>query len=274
MIICIDIGGGTTRIGFSSDGKSFENIAKFPTFENFSEQIQKIVEEIKKGSLEVESISFAVAGSVDRTEGKIIKWGQKHSWWGQSIFEPLRAAFPDAVLKLENDADIGALGEAVFGSGKNNSSVGYLTLSSGIGGCLIVDKKIVPYTFGIEPAHQIVNFKETEAWSCEQKGCYEAYASGTAFRKIFGVKAEDCNEPKIWEEYAKLVAVGLANLIVLWSPEVMIIGGGVSNKFDVFIEPLKKELERLLPIFEVPEIKKAELDEPGLYGGLALAAQV
>ena len=112
---------------------------------------------------------------------------------------------------------------------------------------------------------------ETRIWSCGQKGCFEAYASGTAFQKMFGTKAENCEDPIIWQKYAKFIAVGIANLLVFWSPEVLVIGGGVSNKFDKFIQPLKLELTTLLPIFQVPEIRKAKLDEPGLYGGLAFS---
>ena len=268
MIVCIDIGGGTTRIGFSKNKKDFEKITKFATFDNFQDQIEKTILEIKSQSSNIEKIVIACAGSLDRENGILIKWGQRNSWWGKSIFKPLSEIFPNAALYLENDANVAALGEAVYGAGKKYKLVGYITLSSGIGGCLIINKRIVPHHFGIEPAHQIVNFKETRTWSCGQKGCFESYASGTAFKNIFGVAAEHCTDKKIWEEYAKLIAVGLANLLVLWSPEIMIIGGGVSNKFDNFIKPLRQELEDLLPIFKIPIIVKAEFSEAGLYGGL------
>lgn len=268
MVICVDIGGGTTRVGFSKDKKNFESIIKFATFENFSDQTQRIVDEIKDQS-NVEKIMIGCAGSLDRKNGIVAIWGQRRSWWGQSLFQPLRKIFPNTKLILENDADMAALGEAIFGAGKNNNLVGYVTLSSGIGGGLIQNKKIMPEHFGIEPGHQIVNFKETETWSCGQRGCFESYASGTAFKIIFGLAAENCNDKTIWSKYAKFAAVGLANILVLWSPEIMVIGGGLSNKFKEFEEPLKLELTKLLPIFKIPLIVKAELNEPGLFGGLA-----
>lgn len=269
MIVCIDIGGGTTRIGFSKDKTSFEKIVKFPTYDDFKFQIERIIKEITSQTSEIERISIAAAGSVDRKKGIIIKWGQKTGWWGKSVFEPLLKLYPNASLSLENDANIAALGEATFGAGKDHSLVGYVTLSSGIGGCLITDRKILSHHFGIEPAHQIVNFTETEVWSCGQKGCYEAYASGTAFKKIFGIAPEHCEDIEVWKKYAHFVAIGVANLLVLWSPEIMVIGGGVSHKFDSFIQPLREELTALLPIFQVPLIVKSSLDEAGLYGGLA-----
>jgi glucokinase len=270
MIACIDIGGGTTRIGFSKNNTSFEKIVRFQTPDNFEDQIEKIILEIKNQKKDIEKIVIAAAGSLDRNKGILFKWGQRPSWAGKSFFSPLLKAFPKTKPTIENDANIAALGEAVLGAGRDYSFVGYVGLGSGISGCLIINKEIMPHCFGIEPAHQIVNFKEKEAWSCGQKGCFEAYGCGTAFRKHFGMAAENCNDQKIWNKYAKFLSFGIANVLVLWSPQILVIGGGVSNKFNSFIKPLTKELRILLPVFEFPKIVKGELDEAGLYGGLVL----
>lgn len=272
MIVCVDIGGGTTRIGFSKNKKNFTKIVKFPTENSFDLEIKLIVQKLREVSLNIEVIVIAIAGSVDRKTGKIISWGQRKSWWGKNIFNPLLEYFPKTKFFIENDANIGALGEAVFGKGKNYSLVGYITLSSGIGGCLIVNKQIISHKFGIEPGHQIINFLETKKWSCGQKGCFESYASGTAFKEIFDISPEKCTDENIWKKYGESVAVGVANLICLWSPEVIIIGGGVSNKFSSFIKPLREKLVELLPIYNIPEITKSQLKEAGLLGGLAYYA--
>ena len=268
MIVCVDIGGGTTRIGFSHNGENFSRIERFGTKDDFDEETNQIIQRIKKEMLPIKKIVFAVAGSVDRKRGTVISWGQKRTWWGKSIFEPFVSEFPNTTLLLENDGNLAALGEAVYGAGKMYSLIGLVTMGSGIGGGLVHDRTIVPHVFGIEPAHQIVNREETRMWSCGQKGCFESYASGTAFQKMFGMSAEACVDKRIWEQYAKFLSTGLANLIALWSPEVMILGGGVSNKFDSFIGPLRTELARLLPMYQLPVITKAELPESGLYGGL------
>lgn len=272
MIVCVDIGGGTTRIGFSDNRKTFTKIVKFPTENNFDLEIKLIVQKLREVTSNIEVIVIAIAGSVDRKTGKIISWGQRKSWWGKNIISVLSEYFPKKKFFIENDANIGALGEAVFGAGKNYSLVGYITLSSGIGGCLIVDKKIIDHKFGIEPGHQIVNFSETKKWSCGQKGCFESYASGTAFEQIFGISPEKCTDENIWKKYGESVAVGVANLICLWSPEIIIIGGGVSSKFDSFVKPLRKKLVELLPIYNIPKILKSQLKEAGLLGGLAYYA--
>ncbi len=269
MTVCVDIGGETTRVGVSSDGQTFSAIERFATSDAFDKEMVSIVGAVRKHTQHADKIVVAAAGSVDRKQGTLLVWGQKHTWWGKSIFAPLSEAFPKATLLLENDANIAALGEAVYGAGKLYDQVGYLTISSGIGGGLIHNKTIVPHIYGLEPAHQIVNVCETDVWSCGQRGCYESYASGTAFKKLFGMPAEVCTDPDVWGRYAKLIAVGLANMIVLWSPEIMVIGGGVAQSFDKFIAPLQKELTYLLPIFDIPKVMRAELSEPGLFGGLA-----
>lgn len=273
MIVCVDIGGGTTRVGFSDDEKTFTKIVKFSTENIFEDEVKRIAQEIRAISGDIKAIVIAAAGSEDRKNGIIISWGQKKSWWGQNIFKALSAYFPQAQFLIENDTKLAGLGEAVFGAGRNYSLVGYISLSTGVGGGLISDKKIVSYNFGIEPGHQIVNFQETKEWSCGQKGCFEAYASGTAFQQIFGVSPEACVDKNIWEKYGKLVAVGMANLIAFWSPEVVVVGGGVAHKFDYFLKSLEAELVHLLPMYLVlPKIVKSQLDEPGLYGGLAYFA--
>lgn len=269
MIVCIDIGGGTTRIGFSNDKKTFIKVIRFMTKDLFEEEIECLIKEIAAVTNSVEAIIVASAGALDRKKGILISWGQRQSWWGKDIFEALARAFPKTEFFIENDASLAALGEAISGAGKDYSLVGYITLSSGIGGGLVVNKQIIPHSFGIEPGHQIINFFETKTWSCGQKGCFESYASGTAFKQIFGMKPEACTDKNIWNKYGKLVAIGLANLIVLWSPEAIVIGGGVAQKFDKFIGSLIEELANLLPMYVVlPKIKKFQLEEPSLYGCL------
>ena len=272
MIVCVDIGGGTTRIGFSEDGKTFVDIIKFPTFDEFEKIVSRITDEIKKKTYEPEKIAIAAPGTIDRVNGKMVSWGQKHSWWGKSFFEPLRNSFPDAKLVIEHDADAGAVGEAHFGAGIDYSTFAFITLSTGIGGALIEHKRPAAVSANNEVGHQVINLTETESWSCGQKGCYESYASGTAFEKHFGIPPESCTDLTIWGKYAKLVAPGLVNLMLLWRPKVILIGGGVSSKLDSFIGPLKKEVDLLLGTYNnlSCNIIKSELDEPGLYGGLVL----
>ena len=271
MIVCIDAGGTNTRIGVSRNGKSFINIEKFDTPQEFDKLIKLITASVGSERSQIEKISFGVAGIVDRKQGRI-RWApHKKNWNGVNAFENLKNTFPNTRMKIENDANLATLGEAVFGAGKDYSIVSYLTLSTGIGGGLVIDKKIVRTKSGFEPGHQIIH-DHGEKWACGQIGCLESFASGTAFEKRFGMKGEECEDGETWLKYAKDLAIGISNIIVLWSPEVIVLGGGVSSRFDYFIEPLKSEIKKLSSFADPPEIVKYKLSDPGLYGGLALSA--
>ncbi len=270
MIACIDIGGTFVRVGVSEDRKTFLDIKKFSTPQQFSDLINKIAESLMSYSAEVEQFSIAAAGVIDREKSALAWWGHRQNWKGESFSGWLGKKFPNAKFVIENDASMATLGEAAFGAGRDYKTVGFITLSTGIGGGLVVERKIVESHVGFEPGHQIINFKETEIWNCGQYGCFESYASGSAFRKIFGVAGEDCHDQAIWKEYGSVyLAPGIANVTALWSPEVIILGGGVSNQFDYFIGSLNEELKKIIP-FDLPKIAKSELGEAGLYGGLAL----
>lgn len=268
MILCVDVGGTNTRIGLSRDGASFFETTKFGTGQEFSDEINRIVEEVKGYSKEIDKIFFATAGVVQREKGELVWWSQYPKWNNTNVFSHLQKYFPNASMRLENDAASAALGEAVYGAGKEYSVVSWFTLSTGIGGGLVIDKEIVRTRSGFEPGHQIV-ISDGAKWHCGQRGCFESIASGTAFKKKFGVAAEDCTDEAVWNSYSKLLALGLTNIIALWSPEVIILGGGVSQRIDYFLNPLKEELKRNVTFTSLPDIKKTVFDEPGLYGGLA-----
>jgi predicted NBD/HSP70 family sugar kinase len=110
MIICIDIGGITTRIGFSKNQKTFEKIVKFPTQDNFQNQVDKLTKELVIQTKTAKKIIIAAAGSVDKNRGLILKWGQNQP----------RIKYLQPIILIngysipENDANIAGLGEAVL----------------------------------------------------------------------------------------------------------------------------------------------------------------
>jgi len=180
---------------------------------------------------------------------------------------------PEKVL-AENDASLGGLGEAVLGAGKNYEVVAYLTLSTGVGGVRIAGKEIDPHQNFSEPGHMIIEEGGRKCEFCGQNGCLCAYTSGTAFENIYGMSSSVCEDPGIWTEYAKKLSLGVINIMAEWAPDVIVLGGSISNKFEQFIkEPLLAELAKQ-NFFEIPPIVKSELgDNSGIYGGFVLLSQ-
>ncbi|TAN58722.1 ROK family protein [Patescibacteria group bacterium] len=184
-------------------------------------------------------------------------------WSKKPLAKELKKIFGAPVL-LENDAGLAGLGEAVYGAGKGKKIVAYLTISTGVGGARIVDEKIDKNAFGFEPGHQIVflNKKFTTL---------ENIASGTAIEKKYGKKPFEIFDAKIWDNVAKDLAYGLHNVAVLWSPDIIILGGSMMKKIGIPVERVKFHLSKILKIFpKSPLIKKSKLgDLAGLYGALA-----
>jgi predicted NBD/HSP70 family sugar kinase len=145
----------------------------------------------------------------------------------------------------------------------------YITVSTGIGGVKISGGKVDESATGFEPGHQIINMAELAS---DTRGELESYASGTALSKKHGKIPSDIHDSDVWKEEARVLAVGLYNTILHWSPHVVVLGGGVVVHADLDMAEVKKNMEQINKVFpRLPEIKKAALEDlGGLYGGLVL----
>ncbi len=272
MYISVDLGKTYTRVASSKDSKNIFKIEKFPTNQSLDEEKKLIKETIYKVS-DGESIKFlaiGVPGIVDRID---------KSFYRMTVYpelndQPFQALLQDCIEKVpqavvENDALLAAFGEAATGSGKEVDVVAYLTLSTGVGGARIAFKQIDPTFYFSEPGHQIIAQEGREDPFCGQKGCLQSYVSGPAFEEIYKMKPEECRDENIWADYSKHLASGIINIISMWSPEVIIIGGGLSQKFD-FMYPSLLDILNKQDFFPIPEIRKSAFgDNSGIQGGFA-----
>jgi predicted NBD/HSP70 family sugar kinase len=183
---------------------------------------------------------------------------------------------------IENDTAMVGLGEAAYGAGKDFDIVAYLTISTGVGGARIVGRRIDANVFGFEPGHQIIDADGTMCPDCRAfeddrgLGHLEAHISGSAIEKRFGKHPSEIDDEKVWDDLARYLAYGLNNTIVHWSPEVVVLGGGMMKSTGIKIERIDHYLEDILKIFpERPLLKLAELgDVGGLFGGLSYIKQL
>lgn len=263
MFLLFDIGGTTTRMALSRTGDALDEVKLFPTNHNFSEAMaymKGIAEEFSRGEK-----YHAVVGGVrayDPKKGQLFNQPHFPMWVGEPLLLSMQSMWGESVF-LNNDAAMVALGEATYGAGKGKKIVAYITLSTGVGGCRIVGGKIDNAYYGFEPGNMLIGDKSG------RQEYLEKLVSGTALKEKYGKIATDITDSAIWEEVCEIIAVGLNNVSVMWSPEIIILGGSVPQKLD--IEKVKMYLKKFLKIYpEAPEVKKAELDEMGgLYGGLA-----
>lgn len=259
MYLLFNTGGTHTRIAISHDGVSLEKLTVVRTPDTAIGGCRLIMETGQElaGSEQIDAVAGGVAGVWDQSKKILIKSPNLPGWKG-------KINLPNAFL--ENDAALEALGEAVMGAGRRRRIAAYLCVGTGIGGCRIVEGKIDDRTIGFEPGQMIVS------WG-KKSGYLEEFASGRAVERIWGKQGELTNRKEIWENEARLLSIALHNISVMWSPEIIVLGGSVIKSVDIGL--VKKYLTEEMKIFpEIPEISTAELgDKSGLYGALELIRQ-
>lgn len=275
MDIILDIGGTKTRVGLVSVTHKLLETSFFLTNKNFDIGMKNILEFVRGKDIRVENICVGIAGVMDKAEGNLYSSPNMKGWIGKPIKRVLEKEFAVKVF-IENDAALAGLGEAVYGAGKDYKIVSYFTISTGVGGARIVNKNIDERVYGFEPGHQFL------CVGCNTKCChpelgsgsftFEKLVSGKSIKRIYGESPRIITDKNIWEKIIKNVAVGVSNSVYFWSPEIIVLGGGValSDSFDIAL--LKKEVKKLIvkTYPTVPEFKKAVLgDFSGIWGGIA-----
>lgn len=272
MFLSIDIGGTHLRFATSSDGKEILHKEKFHTpkmYDDGIDLIEETIERMTDGKIP-KQITIGAASPIDYEKGVIMKPPALPNWAGHSIRQELELRLRTKV-HLENDAALAGLAEAATKQNKKYKIVAYITLSTGVGGARIVNGRIDYHSKPFEPGHQILDPKGRFWPGCGQRGCFESMASGKAFEITYGVKPEMCEDFKIWEEHAKVVSQGLVNVITLWSPDVLVLGGSLVKAGKKFIDPLMHFTINDLQIFPAPKIVISKMgDNNVLLGGFIL----
>jgi predicted NBD/HSP70 family sugar kinase len=260
MYLLFDIGGTKSRFALSRDGKSFDEPLMIDTPSHYTEGILAFDDAIKKvtGGKKIDKAIGGFPGTI--VDKKVFRSPNLPDYEGKLLgYELERICGVEPII--ENDADLATLGEAVYGAGKGYSVVAYVTVSTGIGGGLVVDGKIQKKKYGFEPGHQIINYKTREV--------LHDLISGTALSKKYNKPAKEIKEPEIYESISEILGVALTNTIVHWSPDVLVMGGSITKDIDlVEVEEQVRLNMRIFP--DIPMIKRAELGAyNGVWGALA-----
>ena len=272
MYLLFDIGGTKTRIAISRDGETFEEPCIITTPTDYTEGIHAF-STIKEKLIGDENISIAagsVAASFNRQGTRLTGGGEQITdWLGKSIKQDMEQALGCPVYMV-NDTMMGGLAQAHLGPGKNHGIVVYVTVSTGIGGARIVDGKIDRNAFGLEPGQQIIDAGNALCKGWSKQGFLTDYISGMAIERNEGRKPEDICDEAFWRSRADFLAIGLYNMTIMWSPDIIVIGGSImkSLPFKYLEEKYREILKNTFPN-EQPLLAPAEFgDEMGLYGAL------
>lgn len=308
--IGIDLGGTNIAVGITNEKWEIIHKASVKTsaqdttamIKDMTDLCKKVCEDSGISMEEIKSVGIGIPGAINSEDG-IVTYANNLNFENFPIVAEFKK-YIDKDVYISNDANVAALGEAVAGGAKGCESAVVVTLGTGVGGGIILNSKIWEghKSVGAEVGHIVIEVGG-EQCSCGRKGCWEAYSSATALirdtkraieknpdslmaeiaevkGKVTGktafdaAKEGDKTAQEVVDKYIKYLAEGIANICNLIGPEVVLLGGGVSHEGDALLNPLKKEVNKLLyggDMLKHSDIKLATLgNDAGIIGAAAL----
>jgi glucokinase len=307
-VLAIDIGGTKLAAGIvDADGRMLER-GEVPTLahEGLEPVLARIVglgrnllARAAARKEPVQRIGIGCAGPVDLDAGKVFNPPNLPGWSEVSLVRHIESALGLPAV-LENDANAAALGEFRYGAGRGARSLVYFTVSTGIGGGIILDGKV---WHGLKDAAGEVGHMtvcpDGPVCGCGNRGCLEAMASGpsiarrareavaagrpTRLREVPVVTSADVVRLaqegdavacEVWDAAVKHLGIGVAAVITILAPERVVLGGGVTRAGDFLFEPLRADVRRrvkLVPIESVPILPAVLGPDVGILGAAAVA---
>jgi len=271
MKIGIDIGGSHLGVGLiNNSGKIIQKIEKdiligvnknnYEKFllDNLIELIEELLDKSKVEISKINLIGIAVPGTVSNTH--IIKAGNLHIK-DFNITSEINKYF-NVPIKLRNDAKCAALAEKEYGSLKKSEDALFLTLGTGVGGAVFLNGILLkPKMYeGFEIGHIVIK-KDGIKCNCGRKGCFEKYASmkalkdtiqreyskndlaGKEIKELIDEEIETEKMQKIIDEYVSNLSLGIANLINIFEPERISIGGSFVYYKDILLPKLEEAIK-------------------------------
>ena len=312
--LVIDLGGTKIASAIFSNNKI---IARDHIFTLAHEGVSKVLSRLiislenllKKTNLnpsQIESICIASAGIIDMSKG-IVTVSPNLSDWHDV---PIRSKIEEHLgidTYLLNDASAAALGEYTLGAGKNSNNVIYITVSTGIGGGIIINGELYLGTIGGAGEIGHMSIKENGPLCyCGNRGCLETLASGTAIareairlvrkggktslssmtgNKIENVTAKEVSiaahqgdtlAKEVVLKAANYLGIGMANVVNIFNPDMIIIGGSVSKIGELLFKPVRRQVIKRafgLPMKTVSIVPSKLGDDAGLIGAAIFARQ-
>ncbi|MEJ2695658.1 MAG: ROK family protein [Candidatus Sulfobium sp.] len=296
--IGVDLGGTNLRVALVSEGGEIIRKVKKPSSEQILDVLSESIGEIIHSG-PVGGIGLGVAGLIDRKNSTVFASPNLHAIEGLDAVGELRKRFGTPVF-IENDANAAALGERMVGSGRDFQNFVLLTLGTGIGAGIIYQGRVleVPAELG----HISIN-PEAEKCPCGNTGCLENYASARAMiaravsmlekgtesllkecckGSFYKLTPEDIYEAalegdnlsrEVLKDAGRYLGIGLANIINVLGPEAIILAGGLTGAWNIYVQEAMKEASRraFKDLFDAVKIIPSSLeDNAGIIGAACL----
>ena len=309
----IDLGGTFVKGGIVDEEGNILVKDKIPTgkerpyAEIAADMAQLVLDLAKKAGISPADVKAAGVGSPGTIDSKngIIVYSNNIRWEKVPLGAELKKHLGIPVFAT-NDANAAALGESFAGAAKSYPSSVFITLGTGVGGGIIIGGKLFEghASAGAEIGHMVIE-RHGDHCTCGRRGCFEAYCSATALVKrtkrqmeenpgsamwtkytaetangktAFEFADTDIDAKEVVDWYLKYLACGLTNLANIFRPEIIMLGGGVSEQGERLTAPLQKLVDKELfggTEYAPVKIVKASLgSKAGAYGAAALAMRI
>jgi len=309
-VLALDIGGTKLAAGIVDSGGNILARAEVPTLA--TEGVERVLDRIIRlakvvlsapgiSGRGIQRIGIGCAGPVDRQAGLVLNPPNLPGWIRVPLVDYLEKALGHPAV-LENDANAAALGEFRYGAGKGANSLVYLTVSTGIGGGIILDGKLWHgLKDGAGEVGHMTLVPDGPVCGCGNRGCLEALASGPSIarralealgagrssrlRDVQDLTATDVARlaqegdalaAEVWTATVEYLALGVAAVVTIIAPERVVIGGGVANAGDFLFEPLRREVRhrvKLVAVASLPILPAALGADVGILGAAAVALE-
>lgn len=277
LYLGVDLGGTNIKAALVDAEGNILNESSVPT--NLPRQAEAVCDDIAAlctalaDGVRVHGIGVGCPGTVD---GGVVRYSNNLNWHNFAMADYLqdKTGLP---VRLANDANAAALGEALAGCAKGAESAVIVTLGTGVGGGVVLNGKLLTGYTGAasEPGHTVIcDTPNAPLCTCGRRGCFEAYASATALIRmtrqamnahpesalhtvaangtVNGRTAFDAAElgdaaaKQVVDDYIHYLAVGIANLINMFFPQVIGLSGGVANQGENLLRPLRAAVQPMI----------------------------
>lgn len=280
LLVGLDIGGTKLMVAAADPhtlhATATETAATPGGLEDGIDLLHTLIGRVTHGA-SIRGIAAAIGGPLDWQTGVVSPLHQP-AWRQVPLGRIMRDRW-QVPFRCDVDTNVAALGEYHLGE-YTESRLLYLTLSTGMGGGLVIDGRI--YRGGMggvhpEVGHQAVPFRcshpERVQCECGAPDCLEGLISGNAIRRIYGKPPEEL-APAEWQEVAWNLGMGLRNLAAIYAPDVIVIGGGLARQGEKLLEPARAVMTAHLKLVPAPRVTVSKLGyDTALRGALVLARE-
>lgn len=310
LVLGLDVGGTKLAAGVvAADGRVLSNLTAPSRAEQGPDQMISRLLELGRDAVvaagvewaDVRAVGLACGGPLDPVSG-VIQSPPNLPGWDDVPLVALVSSALDRPAVVDNDATAGALAEWWYGAGRSRDvrTLIYMTISTGVGGGLVLDGRVFRGAAGNagELGHLTVDYLGRPC-GCGRRGCLEAYASGTniaararealatgersslaALKTVTArdvaeaARAGDALATRIWDETTAILASAMANILDVFNPELVVLGGGVTRAGEQLLGPVRAGglAQAMAPAARSAEIVLAELgDRLGVVSAAAVA---